>query len=806
MPLVLASGCLALAGNGIGGENHAWPPDVAPRQVETVEDKLRAIGLSLDKGVSRSLRARQDPPPRLFSPKERRVFDIAFSHGHAAPAPGEEECDDEAFATKTGDALVEHIRTIPLRCTNNLFTRAASRFAALLKRNMIDVAEAATTLAVAYDGTNSSNIQGLFLFLRAGFYVEFYEGDNLDWSRSDDDVVAAVTAALDAFTDNAHFYDETEAHLASAMGEAAVLMDSSWQFARYLPELKSWLARYDADLAETRGASRTINAFYVLLYRGHRTQAFVDATAEDHELVRILRNRALDGWAVDSDVEYLAANAGRELARFSQHRDAPIHADVRDGIKSILDRYEMLGEGNTIWIATASVAVYHDDCKVYGICGFEEELETLVLAIRHECSDTVTIRAQDLEPAELDEACAVMADGERYFHVRLGTGRAPVADDYNSTLEVVVFASSHDYGTYSGLFFGNATNNGGIYLEGNPSIPGNTARFIAYVATWLEDRPVWNLAHEQVHYLDGRFNMRGGFRDYGINTHHTVWWLEGLAEYFSLGKDNLTAAHLARSGDLKLSEIFPVRYSDGTTLVYRWGYLAVRFMFERHPDDVDTILAYFREGDYEGYLGHLRDDIGTTYDAEWETWLLDLPLTEDDGLDLIELPRRLSIDEGSSLTYRIALAWQPSADVEVEIAVEGAVIAVAPSQVLFSPQDWDSGKTVQVNAYEDDNAVHETLTLVHTATGGGYDGVRALLAVAVRDSAPEISFVDASAAVAEGGTAVLRVAIGRRSNPRRRSVSGWVGTPTRARTTPMPTITGPATARRRSRRGRPGRG
>lgn len=549
---VLAIGCFALAGNPAwAGEDHPWPTDITPEDVVAVENKLRIIGISWDKGASRDRSAPQEMPPRLLSPKERRVFDIAFSHGHAAPALGEEECDDEAFATKTGDALVDHIRRTPFRCTNRLFSEAASRFAAFRKQNMIDVAQATTPLAVAYDGTNSSNIQELFLFLRAAFYVEFYEGDNLDWSEPDDDIAAAIVEALDAFTDNAHFYDETEAHCADAMREAALLMDSSVQMARYLPEAKAWLERWDAAFAETPGASGVVHAFFFLIFRGHWNEAFVDATADDHELVRILREIANDAWMVDTDFEYMAANAGGELARFSQYRDAPIHADVRDGITSILDRYEMLGEGNTIWIATASVAAYYDDCNVYGICGFEGEVETLVLAIRHECSDTVTIRAQNLEPAELDEACAVMADGERYFHVRLGTGRAPVADDYNSALEVVVFASSHDYETYSGLFFGNDTNNGGIYLEGNPSNPGNTARFIAYVATWLEDRPVWNLAHEQVHYLDGRFNMRGGFRDYRINTHHTVWWLEGLAEYFSLGNDNLTAVHLSRSGDLR---------------------------------------------------------------------------------------------------------------------------------------------------------------------------------------------------------------------------------------------------------------
>ena len=188
-----------MAGNPAGaGQDHPWPADITPENIAAVENKLRVLGTSRGKGASRERQVRQEPPPRLLSPKERRVFDIAFSHGHAAPILGEEECDDEAFANKTGDALVEHIRTTPFDCTNRLFAKADSRFAAFRRQNMIDVAEAAMPLAVDYDGTNSGNIQELFLFLRAGFYVEFYEGDDLDWSEPDDDIAAAAVDALDA--------------------------------------------------------------------------------------------------------------------------------------------------------------------------------------------------------------------------------------------------------------------------------------------------------------------------------------------------------------------------------------------------------------------------------------------------------------------------------------------------------------------------------------------------------------------------------------------------------------------------------
>lgn len=753
--VAVVAGLAAAEDPARGAEESARRLEVTPEQVIAVETALRVKTVLDDRGRVRA------PPPRLLSAEQRRVLDIALDPAHAPPIRGD-ECDDGAFATNKGDALVAHIRSTPERCISRLFSRSPARFAAFEKRNMIHVAEATVPIAVAYDGTNSSNIAELFLFLRAGFYVEFYEGDELDWTEPDDDIAAAVADALDAFKDNARFYDETEEHFSGPLREGATLMDSSELQARYLPEAKSWLERWRPALVDTRGAIGAVNSFFVLLFRGHYLQAFVDAVADDRELIRILRGFALDDRMLDTDAELLAANAGRELARFSQYRDAPILADVREGIKAILERYDIEGEGRRVWVPVAAGALYYDDCEIYGICGFDEQLEADVLAVRHQCDIDVTIRAQDLEPDDLAKACALLEARERYFHRRLRTGATPVPDDFNESLEVVVFADSLEYGTYSTLFFGNDTNNGGIYLEGDPSDPANTARFIAYVATWLEDRPVWNLEHEQVHYLDGRFNLRGPFGDYRVDTHHTVWWAEGLAEYVSKGNGNRSAVDVGRSGDVKLSEVFPVVYRDGNTLVYRWSYLAVRFMFERHRDVVDGLLAYFRAGDYDGYLRHLTDDVGTSYDAEWAAWLRDVAATDDDTPDLVELPRRLAVDEGSTATYRIALAAEPAAAVRVDITAEGSEdIAVQPASLTFSPEDWDRPRTVGVTARGDDDGVDDAATLVHAASGGGYDTVRALVAVAVADSAPTISFVDAAVSVAEGGTAVLDVAIDR---------------------------------------------
>ena len=767
--LALIVGGLAMLAEGAAAptaESRSQHESVARDRMIAIEAKLRTV----DAWRVRS--ERPEPVPRLLSPDERLVFDQ--THGRPV-ADADDECDDEAFASRTGDALVAHIRATPYDCINRLFSQASTRFAAFRKQNMIDVATATTPVAMAYDGTNAANIVELFLFLRAGFFVAFFEGDQLDWAGSsrselptrslerasdDADVAAAAARLLDAFRSNPRFYDETPEH-SDVLWEAVTLMDGAGLQARYVPEAKAWLQRWRPALLEVEGLGSAINAFFVALFRGHFYPAFVDTTAADTELATVLREFAFGDWMLGADAEYLVENAGRELARFTQYGDAPIYPVARDGVRAILARYAIDGEGAGIWVATATGAVYYDDCAVYDICGFEAELEPRVLAIRHACGDTVTVRAQDLGAEELDRACTSLKALESYFHRRLRTGGIPVADDFNASLEVVVFADSAAYETYSPIFFGNPTDNGGIYLEGDPSDPGNTARFIAYVATWLEDRPIWNLEHEFAHYLDGRFNLRGSFDDYRVDTHYTVWWAEGLAEYMTKRNDNPDAVETGRSRDVKLSQVFPTVYSGDATAVYAWTYLGIRFMFERHRDVVDSLVGLLREGDYDAYRRYLREDVGTAYDAEWDAWLQRVASGGHDTPELVELPGALVVDEGASAEYRIALATMPTADVALDIAVEGVDIAVAPTSMTFTPEDWDAVRTVRITAPEDDDGAHEAATLLHTALGGGYDRVRAAVAVTVMDSAPPISFAEAATSVREGETALLELRIGR---------------------------------------------
>ena len=115
--------------------------------------------------------------------------------------------------------------------------------------------------------------------------------------------------------------------------------------------------------------------------------------------------------------------------------------------------------------------------------------------------------------------------------------------------------------------------------------------------------------------------------------------------------------------------------------------------------------------------------------------------------------------EGSSGTYTVALATQPSATVTVAISGAGDGVSVDKSSLTFTGADWSTARTVTVSAGEDDNTVSETVTLTHTPSGGDYGSVSAAtVRVTTTDNDTAALVLSESAlAVTEGGTGTYTV-------------------------------------------------
>ncbi len=576
-----------------------------------------------------------DQRPPLPSSKDhlRRDYDRPPARSIAA------DCDVNTFGNASGAALVTAVKAASVSCINSLFVISGADGARVFpEAKMVAIADAMRADSATYPGSNAGSMMQLVLYLRAGYYVQWYNaGDVGDYGAP---LANAIRPALDAFVANSHFRDVNDIH-GEILSEFVILIDSSAENAHQLDTVRGILDRYGPSHHPYWYMKSAVNSVFTVLFRGHYNADFRTLVqGSGSGVLDTLRNFVSNNKAADvgSDREYMLQNAAGELGRFL-NRDSwygypePFHSTVHPKAKSVLDAFAMTGPGAGIFVRLAGVVDWydHEHCSYFGLCTFSQDLEAQILppANARDCSATLRVRSQALTPAQLDTVCAIVGGEEGYFHAQAQTGNVPVANDHNDRLEMVIFHSSTDYETYSGIIFGNDTNNGGIYLEGDPSVPGNQARFLAYEAEW--ERPnfeVWNLTHEYIHYLDGRFNWYGKFSDYPMDAPASaIWFIEGFAEYMSYSYRNLvyaSAVNEARSPDrFTLAQLFDTEYSTDYARTYQWGYLATRFMFERHHDDITGLFTNVsRPGNYRpGYTGWL-DPIRTAYNAEFRAWVV----------------------------------------------------------------------------------------------------------------------------------------------------------------------------------------
>ncbi|MFT5704800.1 MAG: microbial collagenase [Shewanella sp.] len=260
---------------------------------------------------------------------------------------------------------------------------------------------------------------------------------------------------------------------------------------------------------------------------------------------------------------------------------------------------------------------------LFGYCVVPPKEED-ILTVNHQCTDKIIIRAQaSISQATLTQSCADMALQESEFHAFFNTGGVPVSGDQNDTIEVVAFASPEDYEKYAPEFFGISTDNGGMYLEGTPENVGNQARFIAMQCpdTWVgsscqyQDQ-IYNLRHEFVHYLDGRYIKKGSFGSFDYN----VSWAEGMAEFMANGAEHPRTVKSVKGKTIPpLYNLIFMAY--GFDELYPWSYYAMRYLSEEHPTEVASITTALQSGDNAAYIEVLKGVAART-EAGFEAFVL----------------------------------------------------------------------------------------------------------------------------------------------------------------------------------------
>jgi len=409
-----------------------------------------------------------------------------------------------------------------------------------------------------------------------------------------------------------------------------ILISSAGVQRPYIVRLSQLFAKLSNTYTFPSGSSdqaNTINTFYDHFFRVHGyTQAEKDEATEifkkNPDVPKVLsdfmdKHKDL----LSTSNEWILRNAGLELGRFLIQ--VPIRPKVTEMMKRQLQQFSFKG-AERVWTTLAGQVMDFDaaDCASFNVCNFKADLEKKVLTFTKTCqksyTDTFIIRAESITDAQADQVCNRLKAEENYFHDLVKDSWKPVSPDNNDKVEVVIYDTRDSYQLYARIMFGIDTNNGGMYLEGDPSKAGNVARYLCYESPYSGTTfDVWNLEHEFVHYLDGRYDMQGNFAT--TSNIDAVWWGEGFAEYASKKNQSPTMVQKCKDKRYPLSTLFKNRYGVGDERIYEYGYLSVRFMFEKHRNDVSTILNYFRTGKYQDYQNWLNG-IGSKYDQEFNTW------------------------------------------------------------------------------------------------------------------------------------------------------------------------------------------
>ncbi|MGR5145973.1 collagenase [Photobacterium alginatilyticum] len=656
---------------------------------------------------------------------DRRQRDAEFFNDSAG-------CSDyRQFSVLTGDDLFRFIANTSSDCISELYRRNDSvSLATYQAENVIDIARRAAVIAADYDSSTGDDLYNLFYYLRGAFYIEY---NNEQLKYQDQRPHQALLSLLETYRNNPFISEVTDIQ-GNTMAEYFTAWDSSKNYIQSVSSITRYLNEFNPEHLTQWSHRSALTKALTTLYRGSWDETYTKSAEQQTALRAALLKVATSEYIYNSEYSYESTDALNEYARFLEYQkywglSDSLKQEVNQGIVSFMSHFER----NTKAWATAAGALERynpGECEKFGICGWKEELKDAVLSIHHSCSDTIKIRAQSMTQSELQQSCALLAEEETLFHQILNTNNQPVNDDYNTNLEVNIFDSTEDYKSFAGTIFGISTDNGGMYLEGDPSVEGNQARFIAHEATWRDDILVWNLRHEYIHYLDGRFNMYGSFNYFSIDKDKSVWWSEGLAEYISHQNRYDEAVEIGRQQRYRFSEILNNTYNSGDERVYRWGYLAVRFLFETSPELVEQLMQYARAGDVQGWVNFLNTSIGTSLDYQWYNWLQvvqsdDSPiggqgpaLIPDSckvqgpyGYGQIYDGNTVCISNGKAYYYFYVDAGVSRIDINTGHG-EGNV------DLFYSPSSWAESYNYVLSSTEPGNA--ESLTINNPASGWQY--------------------------------------------------------------------------------------
>ncbi|WP_161635284.1 GEVED domain-containing protein [Aquimarina macrocephali] len=524
-------------------------------------------------------------------------------------------------------ALISAMRqTGDYDCYRDLFNYSAYSPGIFSNDKVKAVANEIRGLASTYNGTNSTGMYGLTIYLHIAIYLDFNQA-SIDLTP---DTYNTIQLAISSLGNNSSLLK----HNIYAMGVLEELLIVGGDIkSRHNPAIINLFERVIRDFAvyETwkpitdpviqKAYAKGMNAVYNAFYNTVNTD-FVNALVNDKQSLDLLAKAATNSALINKggDFQYLWQNAAGALAILAA--SDKLIGNIQGHLAAITNYFPKLSPS---WAKAKMALNKYGDCSAYNLCqhplSIRQEIEEYLFPKTVSYDDDKMIIRTPLSDEKIQNLYHAAKQVQSQFFRLLQTDQ-PVAGDTNTTINMIVFGSKQQYDDYAPLLFGIRTDNGGMYLEG-----------IATFYTW--DRTVGVesslsleslFRHEYCHYLQGRYLVPGNWGSSEIyNNSRLVWYEEGMADFFAGSTDTNGVQMLAQntraiinqgSGWPTLNTVFNSSYTSGNFYHYTYGNAAWYNWYLNNFDYLKRFFDYTRNNDitgFDNFVSELRNNGETSY-------------------------------------------------------------------------------------------------------------------------------------------------------------------------------------------------
>jgi microbial collagenase len=244
--------------------------------------------------------------------------------------------------------------------------------------------------------------------------------------------------------------------------------------------------------------------------------------------------------------------------------------------------------------------------------------------------EDVTVRHRNLTIKQIEIVTRLIKETKTEFFETFGLkiNEPNAEEDFTKGVIIDVFDTDALYRELFPKLFDQATyddpdTNAGMCFENNPNFKGNLCRIALKIFKDLEGFEILNVKHEFIHYLDMRYNWAS------FGKEPNDWWMEGLAEYLGNVEDEKDHIKTVKKYKFTLKSIMSSDNEDNSNQKasdkkYAGGSLVIKFMFDKHIDEINSFLEIIRNGEYETNYDLWRKNFMNKYNIEFSKWIVSL--------------------------------------------------------------------------------------------------------------------------------------------------------------------------------------